>query len=207
MRNTHPPVTEVLRISESNPLHAGCYVFCNGRMLLEADQTIITGWGEGGGETIPKYHNQYAMVRAYVFFDSDDASKLPWNTTKTGVDIDSSIFQAVRLELIKIMRPVINFLNKLKKEREEKEGKETDDTPLEKAIKEAEVSELPKININASFLAPQPKPIYHPPRTAQIKYDKPIDEVDKIKRVLKVRTNWEVGAKTFEYFLQMECDE
>ena len=28
----------------------GWYCFCNGRMILEADQTITTGWGEGGDE-------------------------------------------------------------------------------------------------------------------------------------------------------------
>ena len=194
-------------ISESSPLHAGCYVFCNGRMLLEADQTLTTGWGEGNEGTIPKYHNQYAMVRAFVFFDSDDASKLPWNTTKTGVDSDSSVFKAVRLELITLMRPLINFLNKLKQERVDKERKEADETPLEKAINAAGASILSNFNKENSFQAPLPKPVYHAPRTARVQYHKPINEVDKVKQVLKVRTNWEVGEKTFEYFLKMECDD
>ena len=84
-----------------------------------ADQTLTTGWGEGDGRTIPKYHNQFARFRGFAFFDSDNTGLLPWNTTKTGVDADSPIFRAVRLAMITLMRPVIDFLNKLDKEKEE----------------------------------------------------------------------------------------
>ena len=93
-------------------------MFCNGRMVLGADQTITTGWGEGGEKTIPKYHNQFATFRGYVFFDSDDGSLLPWNTTKTGVDLDSRLYRAVRLDMVSVMRPAIDFLNRWKEEKD-----------------------------------------------------------------------------------------
>ena len=60
--------------------------------MLGADQTIVTGWGEGNSRTIPKYHNDFARFRGYVFLESVVTSHLPWNTTKTGVSRDSVVF-------------------------------------------------------------------------------------------------------------------
>ena len=191
-------------LSESNPSHAGWYIFCNGRMLFEHDQTVTTGWGETTGRTIPKYHNQFARFRGYVFFDSDDAGLLPWNTTKTGVDIDSPIFQAVRLEMIRLMRPVIDFINKLDAE---KDRDEADDTPLEAAVRVAKIATLTEIDTRARFHAPKPAPTPSTPRTGNIQYRKPLDEIKLVKRVLKARSNKEAGEKTFEYFLEMECQD
>ena len=36
----------VAGIGRSNPREAGWYVYCNGRMILDADRTRTTGWGE-----------------------------------------------------------------------------------------------------------------------------------------------------------------
>ena len=75
----------------SRPM-AGWYIYCNGRMVVEHDQTELTGWGETAEVAIPKYHHQFARFRGCVFFDSDDSSKLPWNTTKDGVDAGSDVY-------------------------------------------------------------------------------------------------------------------
>ena len=96
-------------VAPSDPTSAGWYVFCNSRLVLRADQTLATGWGENRETTIPKYHNQFARFRGYAFFDCDDAARLPWNTTKTGVDLDSPIYRSVRLTMLTMMRPVIDF--------------------------------------------------------------------------------------------------
>lgn len=191
-------------ISESKPSDAGWHLFCNGRMVLEADQTNTTGWGEGDGKVIPKYHNQFARFRGYTFFDSDDARLLPWNTTKTGVDADSPRFRAVRLEMIEVMRPVIDFLNKLDAE---KDKEETDDKPLEAAVRAAKVAKVSEVSTHTRFLAPKPAPSPRPARTGRIQYSKPLDEIDRVKRALKVRSFKAVGEKTFEYFLEMECED
>ena len=112
-------------IADSSPKDAGWYVFCNGRLLLEREKTSITGWGEKDGGKIPLYHQQYARFRGYAFFNSDYAELLPWNTTKTGVDTDSPIYQSVRLEMVSLMRPIIDFLNELKESKGENEEKES----------------------------------------------------------------------------------
>ena len=113
-------------IEDSIPREGGWYIYCNGRMIIGPDQTILTGWGQGSDNTIPKYHNQFARFRGFVFFHSVDASLLPWNTTKTGVDADSAIYRSVRQKMIILMRPVIDFLNKLKEEKEVKKEEKED---------------------------------------------------------------------------------
>lgn len=62
-----------------NPSASGWYIYCNDRLVLEADQTEITGWGVG---TIPKWHIDFVMFRGVVFFDSQDTINLPLTTTK-----------------------------------------------------------------------------------------------------------------------------
>jgi len=190
-------------VSESRPVEAGWYVFCNGRMVLEANQENVTGWGEGGGRTIPKYHNQFARFRGYAFFESDDAGLLPWNTTKTGVDEDSPRFRAVRLEMIKLMRPVIDFLNKLDAEKDI----ETDERPLQVTVDDASSDRLSEVATRDAFLAPKPVPRPPIPRTGRIQYSKPVEQIKRVKRVLKVTTYKEVGEKTFDYFFRRECEE
>ncbi|HWX40580.1 MAG TPA: ATP-binding protein, partial [Blastocatellia bacterium] len=64
-------------LEKSDPSAAGWYVFCNGRLVLGADQSRTTGWGEDGLKTIPKFHNQYARFRGYVFLESDNSALLP----------------------------------------------------------------------------------------------------------------------------------
>lgn len=182
---------------------AGWYVFCNGRLVLEADQTLTTGWGQGGETTIPKYHGQFAMFRGYVLFDSDDAGRLPWNTTKTGVDADSSSFRAVRLEMINLMRPVIDFLNKLKEEKES----EADSKPLEEAVQNAVMAKVSVVKTSKVFTAPKPKTRRVESNLGRIQYNKPLEEIEQVKKCLNVSTLREVGEKTFDYFLQMECEE
>ena len=140
-------------IADSDPQKAGWDIFCNGRMTVEAEGTLVTGWGEGNGKTIPRFHNQFARFRGFAFFDCDDASKLPWNTTKTGVDSDSRIYQAVRQQMIDMMRPVIDFLNRLDAEKdvEEKDRFLTDVVSKTKQLK------LPLITESPIFLAPEVK--------------------------------------------------
>lgn len=124
-------------VSESSPMEAGWYIACNGRVILSADQSRVTGWDtiktEESGPGAPKYHNQYSRFRGFLSFMCTDASKLPWNTMKTGVDPDTVIYQDARREMISLMRPIIDFLNRLDKEAEE----DVEDRPLTAMLSEA----------------------------------------------------------------------
>ena len=191
-------------IAESNPQDAGWNIFCNGRLVLEADGDSVTGWGEDNSRTIPRFHNQFARFRGYVFFDCDDASLLPWNTTKTGVDSDSEMYQSVRLRMIEMMRPVITFLNRLDAEKDADEG-EVVLTPL---VDKATHMNLESVSEMPHFVSPEalPRRRSSGPRTRKIQYSKPEREINTIKEVLHVATLKEVGEQTFEYFLEMECE-
>jgi hypothetical protein len=193
-------------LSDRSKSEGGWYVFCNGRMVLEADQSGTTGWGEGDEAKVPKYHPDFAFFRGYVFFDSDDAELLPWTTTKTGVDTDSSLYKSVRLEMINIMKPILDFLRKLANERAQKDKGEISESPLE------ELLESPKVKYSvikeAGLFSAQPRLTVVPagPPMASIQYVKTIEEINKVKKILKISSNKAVGEKTFEYFLANEVD-
>lgn len=192
-------------IAESSPRNAGWYVFCNGRLVLEADQSPVTGWGERNGQAIPSYHNEFATFRGYVFMESADAGRLPWNTTKTGVDADSPIFRSVRREMLQVMRPVIDFLYRLddEKDREEDEGP----GPLTMAVEAAEAVPLSQTTASETFVwtPPKTKPKPTGPPMGRVQYSRPVSQINAIKKALGVRTYVEVGEQTFDYFYALEC--
>jgi len=185
-------------ISRFDPRNAGWNVYCNGRLVLEADQSRGTGWGEGPG--LPRFHPQYNMFKGYAFFEADDSSSLPWNTTKTGVDADSSIFRSARQEMLIMMAPVIRFLNRLDRARTAGEDW------LLSAVEDAKEADLKRISDSETFGWPdKPKP--PPPDTQRISYDRPREQVNKVKKTLGLRSSREVGETTFDYFYGRECKD
>jgi hypothetical protein len=192
-------------IADSKPSEAGWNIFCNGRLVLGADQSSTTGWGEGAGKIIPHFHPQYTRFRGYTFLDSDDTSALPWNTTKTGVDTDSPHYKTVRIEMIKLMRPVVDFLNSLAKERK---MKPEDERPLETVVGSAQRFELSEVKARRIFQSPKLSPVVEKsPELGRISYYKPKREIAKAKKKLQVSTAREVGERTFEYFYKRECED
>ena len=101
-------------LAERSLHDGGWYVFCNGRLVMRADQTTTTIWGQMHG--IRQYHPDFAYFRGYAYFDSDDAALLPWTTTKTGIDVDSPVFKNVQQEMIELSKPILLFLSNLAKE-------------------------------------------------------------------------------------------
>ncbi|MBT4352517.1 ATP-binding protein [Candidatus Woesearchaeota archaeon] len=194
-------------ISEREPKNAGWYVFCNGRMVLESDKSEYTGWGEEGEDTLPQYHNNYARFRGYAFFTSKDASLLPWNTTKTGIDSDSSIYKAVKLEIKKMTSSVLSFLKNLENERANFE--QTNWNPLQKGVENAQPKNIAELRLDkALFSAPKPS---SPPRPkikiANITYSKPKKIIDQLKEKYNLNSNKALGEYTFDYFYKLEFED
>ena len=207
-------VHQIAGVGPRNPADAGWYVFCNGRMVLKADQSEITGWGEPNVERLPKYHNNFAWFRGCVFFDSEDSASLPWNTTKDGVDQDSGLYRTVRTEMVTMMTPVIQFLREV--------ANEEDEEPLTEVLNNATRVSLPMLlrRVSGAFSgsdqARSPFTYSRPAATPQIppnerptgiNYRKPVGIVNKVKASLGVNTNKAVGEKTFEYYVQLEIEE
>jgi hypothetical protein len=185
---------------------AGWHVFCNGRLILEGDKTDVTGWGEvSDAARIPGFHGQFNNFRGFAYFDSDDPARLPWNTTKTNLNTDSRVYRAAKLEMMRLMRPVIDFLNKLK---EEKEGKRSEDEkgPLEKVMETAKSAPLQDVQTRTVFTPPAVRiaPKASGPAMQRIQYDAPADKVTEVRRVLRVRSFKDVGLGTFNYFYDAE---
>lgn len=201
------PVTVKLfaGVAERSLHEGGWYVFCNGRLVIRADQSAITIWGQTHG--MRQYHPDFAYFRGYAYFDSDDATLLPWTTTKTGVDVDSPIYRSVQQEMIELSKPVLTFLSNLEKEREAVENGDSIDKSLDHAIKSATAQRTETLPISTKFVAPQPNPIPAGPPMQRIRYTKPLSEVKKAMKRLNVQTYVAVGEKTFEYFMEYEGEE
>ena len=193
---TSPLVTRLYAgVGESSRPHAGWYVFCNGRCILEADQESTTGWSEVSeqGVAVPKYHGQFARFRGYAFLDADDSSILPWNTTKTGLDLESDAYRRLRGRLIEITRPVIDFLNSLDAETEMEEA----DKVLSQAIMRAPAIALERLRERPTFV--YTPPAKRGPPLARISFKKPQAEADKLKEALSARNNQQLGEMSFDY--------
>jgi len=171
-------------------------------MVLRADQTNLTVWAEG--DRVPKYHPDFARFRGLAYFDADDASLLPWTTTKTGVDADSPVYRAVRQQMIEMTRPVLDFLRKVEDERKKHEDGDIRDNPLARAIDTASGSGISELPIRSVFIAPQPPPLPPGPRMQRIQYQKPLDDVERAKSMLSATSFKEVGEKTFDYYMTYE---
>ncbi len=179
----------------------GWNVYCNGRLVLASDKTYLTGWGEGGGKTVPKYHPQFARFRGFVFFESDDADRLPWTTTKINVDADSQAFRAVRPRLVKAMRPVITFLNRLDAENDRR-GRAT---PYYDAIEGARSMTLMDAPRTKSFFQ-APKRRTTPVKNQRITYSRPKEKVAKLMEALGAETAKETGGLSFDRVYEEECE-
>lgn len=89
-------------------LPRGWYVFCNGRMVLEADRTRLTGWSNGSTWN-PKFNH----FLGWALFSSSNVSALPWRTTKDGVAFESPVYQYALGQMRILARPVQRYLNNM----------------------------------------------------------------------------------------------
>lgn len=195
----------IVGVALSSPREAGWYVICNGRVILEADRRTTTGWGSIEESTysiiMPSYHNQFSRFRGIVSFDANDSALVPWNTTKTDVDQDSSIWQKTYVRMIEMMRPVISFLNELDRDIDEHTK---DNSPLLKYVSSS-TSVKPENLTKADFIAPERGSIIPETRTVKIQYSKPTNQVDFLMKELNLSTAKGVGEKTFDLiYKQME---
>lgn len=186
-------------ISDPDMNEAGWYIICNGRQVLRADKSRLTGWQETFDNlSIPKAHYQFARFRGYVFFESNDASSLPWNTAKSGIDAESRVYQAAKLEMIAAMRQVIDFLNKLDSEQD------TELTVLLDEVKAASPTKLIAIPSSQTFVYPNPETTATSPKSVKIGFSRPVEEVGFAKEFFDVSSAKLAGEKAFEYFLERE---
>lgn len=185
----------------------GWYIFCNDRLIVAQNQQKETGWGDG----LPKYHAQYYRFRGYVFFEASDSSNLPWNTTKTGMDMDSPYFKKIRSQMILMTRQVMDLLDKLKEEKTLDNPEE--DQKLNKAVNKSlntatsTVVEVLKETNNLNTTFQYPAELFNPPKknkSVKISYQISNDQFEAVKQHMGEKSPKEVGLKTFKYYYDNE---
>jgi hypothetical protein len=177
----------------------GWYVFCNGRLVLDADKSEKTGWGQ---ESQPSFHYKYNHFLGYVYFRSTDLWKLPWTTTKDGVDRESAIYQTALGEMRVISRPILTFLNTFYEDVKEIEQPER--MVLEKAKAVSPLTVAARRNSPAFEVRVAKAPAES---LVSIQYKRPKKKLEQIKDALGKRSMsaTRIGEYTFDWFYERNC--
>ncbi len=185
--------------SEWERERAGWYVLCNGRVVLPANKTELTGWGEG----MPQFHSKYNGFVGVVVFRSRDPLALPWTTTKRGLNVESPVYQAAKIEMAIVARPIISFLNGMYPQ---ELNEETPERRIAERVVQTDIRQL-------ASERPTPfevkKPATPPKTTVKVQYDAELADIERIRKVLK-KWKWspnKIGRYTFKHFLKTECPE
>ncbi len=182
--------------NKGEPSKAGWYIYCNGRLVLYADKTELTGWGV---ET-RAFHYSLAEFRGYVYFESQNLLSLPWNTTKTGVDTSNRLYLVAKPKMIEALNQISKEIRESKKKHDVSNLDSLDFIKKAKTM-ELTYSNISKIKNHIKFEINEKEPAI--PMTT-INFSKPTEEVEKVKDNMGVTTNRAVGIKLFEYYYDME---
>lgn len=180
---------------------AGWYVICNGRVVVFADKTELTGWGVVGPQFNPKYRGFVGVA----FFFSSDPSQLPWTTTKRGLNRESKVYQVARRVMVGAARPVLTFLNNMYPS--ELPDSEIAERQLADTVKAAPLHELASPGDRA-FRTPSPKGEARP-ATTSVQFHALKSDIVRAKKCLG-KPKWganKVGKYALTYFLEQECPE
>jgi len=177
----------------------GWYVFCNGRMVLEADKTQLTGWGT----SYPMFHPKFNHFLGYVSFSSSDVKALPWSSTKWGVELDSQVYNAALEEMRLQAIPILDLLDRWKDAKE-------DDEPALPALRDLliEGQTIPIFASAKDETSFTYKPKKERPDVIRISFVKESELVQKVKDALgnpKMK-NSAVGELVFDYFVESELN-
>ncbi len=174
----------------------GWFVVCNDRVVLAADKTVRTIWGD---EDFQVWHQQYNGFMGIVKFESDDPKRLPWTTTKRDVEISSPVYRRAVAAMKDATVEFIRYTNARKANLEE--AKQREDTP--KPV------ELNRIVPSETLITPRFRDDRPRIRMSGISYQQPTAIVEKVKRVLgdSLMTNKKAGIETFKYYVRQEVEE
>lgn len=195
-------------VGKSAPRNAGWYIICNGRLVRDADKRTETGWGVVEDfvtkTSTPGFHNQFARFRGVVFFESSNSMNIPWNTTKTDIDPDNSIWIEVRERMISMMRPVIDFLNELDADIE---SYTRERSPLHRLLEAQPVRSIDKVRNSRSLLVPQRESLGAVILYVKIQYSKEKDKVERLREALSLGSARATGEKCFDIVFDRQFDK
>jgi hypothetical protein len=178
---------------------AGWNIFCNGRAVVSADKTKLTGWGSD----LPAFHNKYTSFVGLASFESDNPLELPWTTTKRQVNRESGVFIRARNVMVAMSKPIISMLNK----RYPSEPTEASDIrTVVQQVHEVSFRDIASKGTSGfSYTVPKKKAR----TTARVAFDADITSLDKVRRHLRrpSLTPSEIGKLTFGHYVRTECGD
>ena len=173
---------------------AGWSIFCNGRAVLFADKTALTGWDNGG----PKFVSKFRGFQGLVFFFSKTPEQLTWTTTKTDVNEELLVYQKALTAMLVQARPVLRFLSSL-----------YGDDEVEAESAKAASAKLESVSLRE--IQPLRARPFKPPTgkaltTTTVQFSAKTADVLKIKKHVGEPTmsNREIGELVFSYYLKNE---
>ncbi len=187
---------------------AGWTIMCNDRVVVFNDKTRLTGWGEAG---VPNYHSQFIGITGVVYFQSNDAWKLPITTTKRGVDTSSELYLYVKDFMREGLKKFTNYTNqwKIDNEGEKEISASATAIKLEEIFSidpnaEKEWSKVKNRPNEFKLNIPLATPAQENPRK-QIKFTRPFEEIQLLAKYLFDDIDakpGEVGEECFEQVLK-----
>jgi Histidine kinase-, DNA gyrase B-, and HSP90-like ATPase len=177
---------------------SGWYIACNGRLVVAADRTQTTGWGDLLPLFVPKYRGFVGLV----FFHSKDPLSLPWKTTKQGINTESLVFQRTRSRMTLLARPIVDFLNNMFPSDSEKERESQ--RIVAQSVTNKDIRTLVR-STSIPF-----KVTLKSPLDPEVSVNFTVKEKD-IARIKKhLGKSWsarQIAKFTFDYYLKTECPE
>jgi hypothetical protein len=89
---------------------SGWYVACNGRIVMAADKSNLSVWGD----EFPAWHPQYTGFFGLIAFTTEDTELLPLTTTKRNVDLSSLVYRRSRPKMKESTRAWISYTHSRK---------------------------------------------------------------------------------------------
>lgn len=183
---------------------SGWYIYCNDRLVLEADQSALTGWGYNG---VPQWHVNYVMFVGIVFFDAEETIKLPLTTTKKGVDASHPVYLAALYYMRSAMKSIFPFLRKIGQL-----GSDANAYRIElfQQEKKEKVDRLKTLNFDSvveerfEALKIDDEILLKTKDVRRIAYDVPRKIADKARLHAEVGSFKELGQTTFDYYVRQE---
>ncbi len=194
-----------IRTDSGRVAGTGWNVYMNNRLIMLNDTTADTGW-IGQRPFLPKFHTIYDQFRGIVFINTEVPYKLPMNTAKNGFNKETKLYQHLLDLMCHIARPLIDFLSTKydqPKTRIEDTESEIIKSTKQDGITEKHVRDAENADFTSTF-EPPVRQVTPQERETSIQYSKPKRRVDMVRKALNVKTNYQVGDDTFEYFWASE---
>lgn len=174
--------SEAAESTKVDRVDAGWTIMCNDRVVLYADRTRLTGWGD----CLPQFHYQFNTLVGVVNFKSNTASKLPVTTTKRGIDASSDVYLRIRRKMCDAMRIYVNYTNKWKNKRDTERNHVLPKSKSE-SLNQLVTPSFEKMMVTTKdgyggkvYKPKLPEPSIEDDGIRTIKYRKHIDEIKKI---------------------------